>query len=119
MDPPLLVETNRELRVGRSRRAIVPSQEMEKKKIDIKGEHHFEVRTELSEILPRPFILPSLLSLHGQFHPHISLLLSTVATNSARPEFRVQALAWRGARLRGRRAFPKGGALSGTKITTV
>lgn len=35
MDPPLLVETNREPQVGRSRCAIVPSQEMERKKIYI------------------------------------------------------------------------------------
>lgn len=59
----------------------------------MKGKHHFEVKIELSETLPRPLILSSLLSLHGQFHPHISLLIfSMVVTNSAHPEFRVQPL---------------------------
>lgn len=47
-------------------------------------------KKEVSETLPQAFILSSLLCLHDQFHPHVSLLSSALVTNSAEAEFHVQ-----------------------------
>lgn len=55
----------------------------------IKKKYHFEGKMGLSEMLPQPFIISFLLSLHKQFYPYISLLFSMVVTNSALPEFQV------------------------------
>lgn len=58
----------------------------------MKRKHHFGGKMELSELLPWSFIISSLLSLHDQFHPRISLLFLPVVTNRADPEFQVRAV---------------------------